>query len=326
MITRAAIHTLTVNPAIDVSTTVPRLEPEVKLRCAQPQLDPGGGGINVARVLHRLGAATVAFYAAGGHTGRLLGDLLDAEGIDRRPLEIGGNTREDVTVGERSSGRQYRFVMPGPALTEMEWTRCLREPLAGDPRPQLLVASGSLAAGMPVDFYARLARAARAAGVALVLDTSGAALEAATEPVHLLKLNRREAADLTGRPASDPAQLGCGALELLAGGRAETVVVSLGAEGALLATAGTVERLAAPPVAIASRIGAGDSMVAGIVFGRASGWPWRDAVQLGLAAGSATVMAHGTNLAQPDDVRRLYTRLRAGDGRPTRPAFQEIGA
>jgi len=307
----AIVHTLTVNPAVDVSTAAARVEPEVKLRCERPQLDPGGGGINVARVLKRLGADCVAYYAAGGHTGRLLGDLLDGEGLHRRVIEIAGSTREDVTVGDRASGRQYRFVMPGPRLSEAEWTRCLLEPLEGEPRPGFIVASGSVPEGVPTDFYARLARAARGAGIRMVLDTSGAALRAATAPVHLLKLNRREAAELTGRPASDAAQLGGASQELVRAGRAEAIVVSLGAEGALLATAADVERLAAPLVPVASRIGAGDSMVAGIVLGQARGWSLRDSVLLGLAAGSATVMAHGTNLGQARDVERLFDELRS---------------
>jgi 6-phosphofructokinase 2 len=306
----AIVHTLTVNPAIDVSTTVARLEPEAKLRCATPQLDPGGGGINVARVIHRLGGDCVAFHAAGGHTGRLLGDLLDAEKLPRRAIEVAGHTREDVTVGERSSGRQYRFVMPGPGLSEAEWTRCLHEPLVGVPRPSFLVASGSLPEGVPSDFYARLARGARALGIRMILDTSGVALLAATEPVCLMKLNRREAADLCGRSVRDAAQLAGASARLVREGRAEAIVVSLGAEGALLATAAGVEWLAAPVVKVASRIGAGDSMVAGIVLGRVRGWSWPDSVLLGLAAGSATVMAQGTSLAQPGDVERLYAGLR----------------
>src|SRR5687768_5262371 len=109
------------NPAIDVSTTVERVVPDRKLRCEQPRLDPGGGGINVARVIHRLGGNCVSYYTAGGHTGRLLRDLLDREGLDHHPIEIEGSTRENIAVTDRTDGFQYRLVMPGPELATAEW-------------------------------------------------------------------------------------------------------------------------------------------------------------------------------------------------------------
>ena len=306
------VGTLTMNPSVDISTSVPRVIADDKLRCERPRVDPGGGGINVARVIHRLGGSAHAVHLAGGHSGRLLEDLLEAEGIARTSVEIGESTRQDVTVTDRGNGHQYRFVMPGPTLTEGEWQRGLDEVLSATPRPDYIVASGSLPQGVPTDFYARLARAAQQKTIRLVLDTSGEALRAAAaEPLYLLKPNRREAEGLLGRALPGERELRDALIEFVQRGRVEAVVVSLGAEGALLVTRDGTQRLSAPEVPVESRIGAGDSMVAGIVLALARGDSIRDAVLLGLASGSATVMRSGTELCRPADVERLHAALRA---------------
>ena len=108
------IVTLTINPALDVTVPVDKVVSGPKLRCGAPRLDPGGGGINVSRVLHRLGVPTVALYAVGGLTGGRLRALIDQEGFAHRPIAVAGETRQSFTAHERSTGRQYRFVLPGP--------------------------------------------------------------------------------------------------------------------------------------------------------------------------------------------------------------------
>jgi 6-phosphofructokinase 2 len=206
--------------------------------------------------------------------------------------------------------------MPGPRLATAEWERCLAVLLSGRPAADYIVASGTLPEGVPSDFYARLAREARKRNLRLVVDTSGDALRAlAEEHVHLLKPNRAEIQQLLGRPACDESDLRQALEGFVRRGRAEAVVVSLGAEGALLATREGTERLAAPQVPVVSRIGAGDSMVAGIVFGLARGDSIREAALLGLAAGTATVMTPGTELCWPSDVERLHAALGASPGR-----------
>jgi len=195
----AAILTVTPNPAIDVSATTQTVTFEHKLRCTDVRRDPGGGGINVARVLTRFGARCTAVYPGGPILGRLLRDLLEREGVPSIALEIAGETRESFTVLERASGREYRFVLPGPRLEPGEWQACIdlvdrhAGPLA------YVVGSGSLPEGAPEDFFARLARAARQRGARMVLDTSGAPLAAALrEGVYLVKPNLRELRELTG--------------------------------------------------------------------------------------------------------------------------------
>ncbi len=116
------IVTIALNPALDKSASVEHVRPNAKLRCKPPRFDPGGGGINVARAIRRLGGEALALYTMGGPQGQMLMNLLDEEGGDHHPARIGGNTRESLTVIEEATGQQYRFGFPGPQLAEKEWT------------------------------------------------------------------------------------------------------------------------------------------------------------------------------------------------------------
>lgn len=304
------IATLTMNPAVDKSSAVNQVVAEWKLRCDSPVYEPGGGGINVSRAMGKLGGDSVAFYPAGGLAGRMLIDLLDGEGLQHRAMSIAGVTRENFTVLEKSTGRQYRFGMPGPTLQEAEWRRCLEEILPLLPEIDYLVASGALPPGVPPDFYGQLARLAREHNTRLVVDTSGEALRLAVEEgVFLIKPNLREFAELMGRESVDGLEEERLARELVAAGRSEAVVVSLGAAGVLAASAEGAERVRAPLVPIISKVGAGDSTVAGLVLALARGRSWPEAVRFGVAAGAAAVMTPGTELCRREDVERLYAQL-----------------
>lgn len=300
------VLTLTMNPALDKSSAVEQVVADRKLRCDEPKWDPGGGGLNVSRVLRRFGVDSRAIYPAGGPAGELLARLLDEEGIEQLRIPIAEWTRENLTVLERSSARQFRFGLPGPKLSEEEWRRCLAAAESELPTSSFIVAGGSLPPGVPPDFFAQLARVVRAAGARLILDTSGEALRRALEVgVYLIKPNLREFAALF--PDEDLLDVGLqsAAQGLVEAGATEAVVVSLGASGALLASAGNSVRFAAPSVPIASRVGAGDSMVAGIVYGLVRGDSFAEAVRFGVAAGSAAVTTPGTDLCRAEDVSRL---------------------
>ncbi len=309
------IATLTLNPAVDWSVQTPRVVPEHKLRCEAPRQDPGGGGVNVARVLRELGGRSVAIYPAGGLAGQRLRALLDETGLEHDPVPIAGSTRESWTVLETGTNAQYRFVLPGPELATADWEACLARLARLEPPPEYVVASGSLPPGVPADFYARLASAARRRGTRVVLDTSGDALrEGVKGGVYLVKPNLRELAQLAGaEPADEEGQLAA-ARELVTRGSAQVVVVSLGAAGALLVSERVTERVRAPTVPIRSRVGAGDSTVAGIVLGLARGDDLRLAVRRGVAAGTAAVMTPGTELCRREDAERLYASLVAEMG------------
>ena len=196
--------TFTPNPALDVSTSVDQLVDAHKLRCDAPLVHPGGGGINVARVLHRLGAQVQALYPAGGATGERLHGLLMAEGVPDLCWAIAGETRESWTVHERESGREYRFVLPGPTLSAAEWAEGLMGLRRVSPSPAWVVSSGSLPQGVAADGHAQIARVAKAIGARMVVDSSGAALTAAlAQGVWLVKPSLRELRDLTGQDLPD---------------------------------------------------------------------------------------------------------------------------
>lgn len=309
----AGIVTVTLNPALDVSTSVDRVVAERKLRCGPPHADPGGGGLNVSRAIRELGGESLALYLAGGPTGERLHELLEQAGVGHRALPTAGATRENVTVTETSTALQFRFQMPGPRVEPTEWQGVLEALDRLSPRPAYLVASGSLPPGVPDDFYARAGRAAAGIGARVVLDTSGAALRVAVESggIHLIKPNLRELEQLASRQALDEAGQEAAAEEIVAAGRCDVVVVSLGAAGALVVSAEGRTRMRAPTVPIRSKVGAGDSTVAGLVLALARGLPLAEAARFGVAAGAAAVMTAGTELCRRTDVERLYERMRA---------------
>jgi 6-phosphofructokinase 2 len=304
------IATLTMNPSIDRSTSVDRVIAEDKLRCSAPRRDPGGGGLNVSRALQNLGGTSVAVYAAGGPTGEILRMLLDDSGMDHHPVSIQKWTRENIHVDELATGLQYRFGMPGPAMSDDEWQRCLDAVAAIDPAPDYLVASGSLPPGVPDDFYADLARRSRKRGTRVILDTSGAALCRAVDAgVYAIKPNMRELAALAGESVDSEDKQEEVCRKLIARGLCEVVIASFGANGVLMVTADRSRRVRAPVVPIRSKVGAGDCTVAGFVLGLARGLDVAEAVLLGVAAGTAAVMNPGTTLSRREDTEALFARM-----------------
>ena len=307
--------TFTPNPALDVSTAVDRLVDAHKLRCDAPQRHPGGGGINVARVLHRLGAEVLAVYPCGGATGEQLHGLLATEGVPDLRLPIAGETRESFTVHARDSGGEYRFVLPGPTLSPAEWAAALRSLQSLPTAPAWVVASGSLPPGVAEDGHAHIARTAKALGARAVVDSSGAALQAALrEGVWLVKPSLRELGELTGTPLETRAAQRQAARRLIELGQAQMVALSLGSEGAMLVTADQCLHADALPVSVAGSVGAGDSFLAGLVWALDTQTDLRQALATAMAAGAAAVMRPGTELCQPQDVARLREQVRVQTG------------
>jgi 6-phosphofructokinase 2 len=308
-----AVLTLTLNPTIDKSAEVDHVTSEKKLRCRSVRYEPGGGGLNVSRAIRQLGGESQALYLAGGLQGRRLQGLLDQEALDHRSVEIGESIRENLIIYEENSGEQYRFGMPGPEVSEPEWRALLDAVWDREPVPDYLVASGSLPPGVPGDFYGRLARQCREKGIRMILDTSGDPLvEGVREGVFLIKPNVNELKTLAGMSDfDDESHLEEPALKLTREGGAEVVVASLGAAGAMLVWQDQCQRLRAPTVSIKSKVGAGDSMVAGIVLALARGEDIVEAARFGVAAGAAAVMTPGTELCRRDDTERLYRTMKA---------------
>jgi 6-phosphofructokinase 2 len=305
-----SIITLTMNPAIDLSTSVARVVPTHKLRCASAGRDPGGGGINVARVVSRLGGNATAIYPTGGVSGQLLKHLVEREGVTSSTFTVAEETRLNITILEDQSGDEYRFVLPGPALEPAEWQQALDMLESLPPKPCMLVMSGSLPPGAPEDFYARAARLARRPGGTAVLDTSGPALAAALkEGVFLIKPNLRELRELTGQELEGETSWHAACSGLVASGQTEVVALTLGDKGALLVSRDGALRAPALPIDAASAVGAGDSFLGGMVWALASGNDLEEAFRYGVAAGSAALLTPGTQLCRREDVMRLYGQV-----------------
>jgi 6-phosphofructokinase 2 len=304
------IATLTVNPTIDLNARVEQVIPGRKLRCEQPHREPGGGGVNVSRAIRRLGGESTLLYLGGGPTGEMLHGLLEEEGLKPRRIPIEGWTRENFHVVERRSEQQFRFGMPGPEVREEEWLRCLDAVRELDPAPDYLVASGSLAPGMPDDFYRRAAQIGRELGARVVVDTSGEALrQLKAGEAFLIKPNIHELQDLAGRELENEAEQVEAARRAIADGCCEVVALSLERGGTVVITADRSEFVRAPTVPIRSKVGAGDSMVAGFVLGLARGLELMAAIRFGVAAASSAVMTEGTELCRREDTERIYRTL-----------------
>ena len=304
------IITLTMNPTIDISAQVDQVIPERKLRCDAPRYEPGGGGINVSRAIKKLGGESVAFYLSGGSNGKFLNELLDNEEIENKPIRIEGTTRENIIIREKASDQQFRFGMPGPEISEQDWQRCLDELENSVTESDFLIASGSLPLGVPTNFYAKVAEIGKKYDARVIVDTTGEPLCAAVEiGVFMIKPNMRELRDLAGRNIETESQLETVARQILANHQCEVIVVSLGAGGALLVTEDLNEHLRSPTVPIKSKVGAGDSMVAGIVLSLSQGKSLIKAVQFGVAAGAAAVMTPGTELCRKEDTEQLFERM-----------------
>ena len=305
------IVTLTLNPTVDKSTKTDKLVPENKLVCEQPKFEPGGGGINVSRALKRLGTNSIAVFPSGGLTGKLLENLLEKEDIEVKPVSTKNENRENFIVVDKTSNQQYRFGMPGPEIYPEEQDEFVKT--VRDLKPDWLIVSGSLPPGVDASFISTLASLAKELKAKYIVDTSGEALEvAAKEGVYLLKPNLGELGKLTGVENMDHNMVDAAAKELITGGKCEIVVVSLGPKGAHLVTRDHAEHIPAPAVKKLSTVGAGDSMVAGMIHALVNNFEMVDVVRMGVACGTAATMNPGTELFHKGDVEKLYGWLQKG--------------
>lgn len=301
-----SIATLTLNPTIDLSFEVDRIFHTHKIRGRNERHDPGGGGINVARVFARLGGQARCYYLSGGATGAALDGLLDRHRLVRHRIGISGETRVSTSVFERETRREYRFVTSGPTVSSEEWRAC--EEAISQVSCDYLVASGSLPQGVPEDFYARIARSANERGIPFVLDSSGPGLihGLAGGNVFLVKPSLGEFRALTGRELKSEEEIVDAAGELVRRGKARHIAVTMGKDGAILVDASGALRLPALNVETASSVGAGDSFLAAMVHALGDGKTPAEAFRFGMAAGAAAMLSPGTNLARAEDIRKLH--------------------
>lgn len=309
----ASIVTVTFNPCIDKSFGVPMMVPEKKLPCTKPIFEPGGGGINVARAIKKLGGDALAIYFGGQYNGNLLTSLLADECVQTKVIAISQSTRENTIVLDQSTNLQYRFNIPGPVVQESEWRQCLTV-LEELKDMQYLVLSGSFAPGIPLDILVSIAGIAKKKKVKLIVDTSGEPLKVASQQeVFLIKPSLSELAYLAG--GSDLAKyLGPESVEqaarlVISQGHCHAIMVSMGAEGAMLVTRDFIKRIGSPLVEVKSTVGAGDSMVGGMVLALSQGKNLEEAGLYGVASGTAATMNFGTGLCQLTQVQELYDQM-----------------
>ena len=304
------IVTFTLNPAVDKSSAVDYVKAEDKLYCDQPVFEPGGGGINVSRAIKKLGGSSLLLYTAGGFTGRKLDRLLAKEELNKEAVKIAAETRENLIVAEKTSELQYRFGMPGPEISEQEYEEIFSRLSKLNPFPDYLVISGSIPEGVSDDIYAEMAALAKKKGAEVVVDVSGAPLRSAVkEGVFLIKPNLKEFQELVGRELKDEDEIKNEAFKLVKDKCCQVIIISIGAGGALLVSDQQAEFMRPPTVPIKSKVGAGDSMVAGIVLSLARGESLKNSFYYGLAAGSAAVMTPGTELCNKEDTDRLFKKM-----------------
>lgn len=309
--------TFTPNPALDIATAVDQLEDAHKLRCEAPHVHPGGGGINVARVLHRLGADVQAVFPAGGPTGDRLHKLLQNESVPCRVQAIGGDTRESFTVHEHTSQREFRFVLPGPKMSPQEWQASLDVLNASLDQAKWLISSGGLPPGVGTDGHAQVVRLSKARQVRSVVDTAGDFLRAAlAEGVWLVKPSLRELSALVGHALPHAADQQHAARNLIANGQAQMVALTLGDQGAMLVTAD--QCLCAQPLSVEAKgsVGAGDSFLAALVWALDQSEDLHHALATAMAAGAAAVMSPGTALCQLQDILHLQSQVNIFELRP----------
>jgi 6-phosphofructokinase 2 len=310
------ILTVTLNPALDLATEVDRIVPNVKLRCAPAVLDPGGGGINVSRAVKILGGSSRCLVVLGGHNGEHMAKLMTEAGLNLIVHPARGETRSSLSVLERATGEQFRFMLPGPEWSPLDVAAVTASVSAAAEPGGLAVISGSIPPGVPLSIPLDLARSLGARGVDVVVDTSGEPLrimgEATDAAVHVLRMNHTEADELIGRPLRDLKDSADFAQSLVARGVARIVIVARDREGSVLAAGGGL-RLHAPAadVPVKSKVGAGDTFVGAFTLALAAGRTLAEALTRGVAAASAAVMTDATRLCRREDAERLIAECAA---------------
>jgi len=300
------IVTLTLNPALDKSIEVGQLIPEKKLSCPEMIIEPGGGGINISKAIAELGGQSIAVFPYGGINGKLFMEILSQRNIIVKPVKIKNDTRESIVITELSTNRQYKFIMPGPILSLQELQQ-IKQVIMNLEDVSYLVVSGSLPSNVPDNFLSEIADIVIDKNIKLIVDTSGEALKKVLmKGVYLIKPNLSELCFLSGKKYLQLNEVDHAVYEILKKAFCEAIVVSMGPAGATLTTKNIRRKFFAPVVKKLSTVGAGDSMIAGIVYMLQQNKSLEDAVQFGVACGTAATVNKGTRLFKKEDAFKFY--------------------
>jgi len=304
------IYTLTLNPAVDRELTVPAMEFDSVLRATDARVDFGGKGFNVSRLLKGLGTPSTAVGFLGGRAGELLQDGLQSLGIGTEFVWVPGETRTNVSIVTQSHDHYLKVNEKGPLVDESKQQELLDKIDSLARQGDWWVLAGSLPPGVANDFYARVVNVLNRHEAQAILDTSGESLKmGCAEKPYLVKPNAEEARVLTGLPMDTPSEIASGAAAIRSLG-ARNVVISLGKKGALLHTADGTWLTHTPTVQEKNPIGAGDSMVGGLVWALTRGLALKKALGWGVASGAATASLPGTEVGTRPLIEELYSQVR----------------
>ncbi len=303
------IYTVTLNPALDKTVTVPGLTVDEVNRIVEAREDPGGKGINVSKVIAKLGGKSCALALLGGTVGEKIKGMLERDGIDVWAFEVQGETRTNLKVVDPKLDTHTDINEPGPEITIATLDDMLEALVASISRGDIVVLSGSLPKGAPVATYAAWTRACAEAGAKVFLDADGSALShgLGARP-YLAKPNDAELSRLCGHELNDVDDIAEEALRIVNGGVGR-VVVSMGGAGAVIADESHVLLARSPKVPVGSTVGAGDSVVAALAYAEEQGMGLADAARLAMATGAANVMQSGTQAAERAQVDALLDRV-----------------
>lgn len=296
------------SPAVDMFARTEQFYYDSKTRCQIEDRLPGGGGINVARNLKRFGLPVTAVFPAGGHHGELLKQLLQERALDYLHIPVSHETTQNIVLSETASGQNLHLVFPGAELSEAEWQACNQAVMSLSPRPAMLVISGSLPGGVPPQFTGELTEACRAAGIKVILDTSGPALlHSLGSGVFAAKLNREDFAALGYQGDNDPASRIKVLQRMCEQHQVEHLVLTLGPDGALLASrSGELLHARPPAVDVVSHAGAGDAFVSVMTWKLFEQRPSREAFVYGVAAAAAAISTPGNQLENLQWLEEVY--------------------
>lgn len=304
------IYTVTLNPALDKTVEIPSLTVDAVNRITKMRTDPGGKGINVSKVIGKLGSKSIATGILGGDTGHYIQAAVEAMGIETGFVFVEGETRTNLKIVDPVLHTNTDINEPGLTVSEevAEWL--LQNVLNWVEQGDFVILSGSIPKGCPKTVYRTWIEACNEKGIRTILDADSEqfALGLEASP-YLIKPNNHEFSALLGRELVTPQELGAAARELMAKYGIQEVVVSMGGDGALYVTADEIIHAEGLKVPVGSTVGAGDSVVAALAVALERGMSLEDAARLSAATGAANVMCSGTQAAEYEAVEALLPQV-----------------
>lgn len=298
------IYTITLNPALDRTLWIEKIRDDVSNRILEEHSFAGGKSIDVSKVLKNFGVDNTALGFVGGFAGRELEGRLLNEGIQTDFIRVSGETRTNIIIHEKETGRQLAFNARGPEIRPDELMQ-LVEQIETMPCPEVMAIGGSLPPGVSPAIYRKIITLVKKCQAKVVLDVDGEALRQGIKALpNVIKPNIHELSELVGRELNGLEEVTAAARDINGQG-VEIVLVSMGAKGILLVANGHEYLATPPPVKVESTIGAGDSSVAGFIYGLVKGSDLKESLIYAVAAGTATTLSQGTALCKRDDFERL---------------------